>query len=74
MYKRQGYDTGKGAVHDASALQWLAILYAIVPTIAFMFGLYLCWTWPLTRSKHQKLQRLLETRQNRLKRDGAVSV
>jgi glycoside/pentoside/hexuronide:cation symporter, GPH family len=69
-----GYDTGKGAVHDASALQWLAILYAIVPTIAFMFGLYLCWTWPLTRSKHQKLQRLLETRQNRLKRDGAVSV
>jgi len=39
-----------------------------------MFGLYLCWTWPLTRSKHAKLQRLLETRQNRLKRAAAVSV
>jgi glycoside/pentoside/hexuronide:cation symporter, GPH family len=62
-----GYDTGQGAVHDADALQWLAILYAIVPTVAFMFGLYLCWTWPLTRAKHTKLQHLLEKRQNRLK-------
>ncbi len=69
-----GYDTGQGAVHDAGALQWLAILYAIVPTVAFMFGLYLCWTWPLTRGKHERLQRLLETRQNRLKRNAAVSV
>jgi Na+/melibiose symporter-like transporter len=69
-----GYDTGQGAVHDAAALHWLAVLYAIVPTAAFMLGLYLCWTWPLTRGKHEKLQRLLETRQNRLKRNAAVSV
>ena len=69
-----GYDTGQGAAHDARALQWLAVLYAIVPTVAFMFGLYLCWTWPLTRGKHQKLQRLLETRQNRDKRSAGVSV
>jgi Na+/melibiose symporter-like transporter len=69
-----GYDTGKGAVHDAHALTWLAILYAIVPTVSFMFGLYLCWTWPLTRTKHARLQRLLETRQNRLKRTAPVSV
>jgi Na+/melibiose symporter-like transporter len=69
-----GYDTGQGAVHDAGALEWLAILYAIVPTTAFMLGLYLCWTWPLTRAKHAKLQRLLESRQNRLKRAATVSV
>jgi glycoside/pentoside/hexuronide:cation symporter, GPH family len=69
-----GYDTGKGAVHDEHALTWLAILYAIVPTVSFMFGLYLCWTWPLTRTKHARLQRLLETRQNRLKRTAVVSV
>jgi len=69
-----GYDTGKGAVHDEHALTWLAILYAIVPTVSFMFGLYLCWTWPLTRTKHARLQRLLETRQNRLKRAAPVSV
>ncbi len=69
-----GYDTGPGAVHDANALGWLAILYAIVPTVSFMFGLYLCWTWPLTRTKHAKLQRLLETRQNRMKHAAAVSV
>jgi GPH family glycoside/pentoside/hexuronide:cation symporter len=69
-----GYDTKPGAVHDAGALQWLAILYAIVPTASFMLGLYLCWNWPLTRAKHAQLQRLLESRQNRLKRGAAVSV
>ncbi len=62
-----GYATGRGATHSAEALQWLAILYAIVPTIAFMLGLYLCWTWPLTRTKHAQLQRLLDGRQARLK-------
>jgi GPH family glycoside/pentoside/hexuronide:cation symporter len=69
-----GYDTHQGALHDEHALTWLAILYAIVPTVSFMFGLYLCWTWPLTRTKHERLQRLLETRQNRLKRSAPQSV
>jgi Na+/melibiose symporter-like transporter len=62
-----GYETTHGAVHSAGALEWLAILYAIVPTIAFMLALYLCWTWPLTRDKHAQLQRLLDVRQTRLK-------
>jgi Na+/melibiose symporter-like transporter len=69
-----GYGTSPGAVHDATQLRWLAVLYAIVPTLAFMLGLYLCWTWPLTRSKHEQLQQLLETRQNRLKRRAAAPV
>jgi glycoside/pentoside/hexuronide:cation symporter, GPH family len=58
-----GYDTSRGATHDAGALEWLAFLYAIVPTLAFMLGLYLCWTWPLTRERHARLQVLLERRQ-----------
>jgi Na+/melibiose symporter-like transporter len=58
-----GYDTSRGATHDAGALEWLAFLYAIVPTLAFMLGLYLCWTWPLTRERHARLQLLLERRQ-----------
>jgi GPH family glycoside/pentoside/hexuronide:cation symporter len=58
-----GYDTSRGAVHGAGALEWLAFLYAIVPTVAFMLGLYLCWTWPLTGERHARLQRLLEQRQ-----------
>jgi len=63
-----GYQTAPGAVNGATELEWLAVLYAIVPTISFAGALYLCWTWPLTSVKHAKLQRLLVTRQERLKR------
>jgi len=60
-----GYNTSVGATHSAEELRWLGILYAIVPTISFGLGLYLCWTWPLTAHKHAKLQRILEARQAR---------
>jgi Na+/melibiose symporter-like transporter len=62
-----GYDTTVGASHSAQSLEWLAILYAIVPTVAFAFGLYLCWTWPLTQRKQERLRRLIEIRQTRHK-------
>jgi len=60
-----GYDTAIGAVHGATELLWLGVLYAIVPTVLFVLALYLCWTWPLTASKHAQLQRLLETKEAR---------
>jgi glycoside/pentoside/hexuronide:cation symporter, GPH family len=66
-----GYDTSRNALHGAGALEWLAFLYAIVPTIAFMLGLYLCWTWPLTGERHAKLQRLLDRRQQTRTRRAA---
>ncbi len=67
-----GYQTLPGAVNGQEQLEWLAILYAIVPTVSFAFGLYLCWTWPLTDTKHAKLQRLLSVRQDRMKRSASA--
>jgi glycoside/pentoside/hexuronide:cation symporter, GPH family len=60
-----GYDTAQGAVHGPVELLWLAILYAIVPTVALLGALYLCWTWPLTATRHAKLRRILEKRNAR---------
>ncbi len=67
-----GYQTAPGAVNGPTQLEWLAVLYAIVPTVSFAFGLYLCWTWPLTDTKHAKLQRLLTARQARLQRAASA--
>jgi GPH family glycoside/pentoside/hexuronide:cation symporter len=67
-----GYDTAIGAAHGPTELLWLGVLYAMVPTALFCLALYLCWTWPLTSSKHAQLQRLLETREaRRLPADAA---
>jgi glycoside/pentoside/hexuronide:cation symporter, GPH family len=63
-----GYDTALGAVHGPTELLWLAILYAIVPTVALLAALHLCWTWPLTAVRHDKLRRILEKRSVRLGR------
>lgn len=60
-----GYDTAIGASHGGLELLWLGVLYAMVPTALFCLALYLCWTWPLTASKHAQLQRLLEAREAR---------
>jgi glycoside/pentoside/hexuronide:cation symporter, GPH family len=60
-----GYDTSLGASNSAAELTWLGVLYAIVPTTLFTVALYLTWTWPLTASKHAKLQRLLTRREQR---------
>ena len=69
-----GYSTSIGATHSPVELRWLAVLYAIVPTIAFAAALYLCWTWPLTRERHARLQHLLEIRQARSKRRAEARV
>jgi len=69
-----GYDTAVGAIHSPSSLLWLSVLYAIVPTAAFAIGLYLCWTWPLTRERHDRLQHLIEIRQARFRKSAAARV
>jgi glycoside/pentoside/hexuronide:cation symporter, GPH family len=66
-----GYDTALGAVNGPTELLWLAILYAIVPTVALLAALHLCWTWPLTATRHDKLRRILERRSARLAAGGS---
>lgn len=63
-----GYDTALGAVNGPGELLWLAVLYAIVPTVALMAALQLCWTWPLTAARHAQLRRILERRSERMQR------
>jgi glycoside/pentoside/hexuronide:cation symporter, GPH family len=63
-----GYDTALGAVNGPTELLWLAVLYAIVPTVALLAALHLCWTWPLTAIRHDKLRRILEKRSLKLGR------
>jgi len=69
-----GYDTALGAVHGPDELLWLAILYAIVPTVALLAALQLCWTWPLTAERHVQLRRILEKRSERMRRAKAASI
>jgi Na+/melibiose symporter-like transporter len=61
-----GYDTALDARNGSDELLWLAILYAIVPTVALLAALQLCWTWPLTASRHAQLQRIIEKRSARM--------
>jgi Na+/melibiose symporter-like transporter len=67
-----GYDTALGAVHGPAELGWLAILYAIVPTLALLAALGLCWSWPLTASRHAKLRRILDRRSERMRANLAA--
>jgi len=66
-----GYDASPNAVNGPTELLWLGVMYAIVPTIAFAAALYLCWTWPLTRERHARIQALIERRNERLKQREA---
>lgn len=61
-----GYATTLGAEHTSSQLLWLGFLYAIVPTIAFVFAFWLTWTWPLTSDRHARLRATLDRKQLRL--------
>ena len=60
-----GYDATPGAENGASALLWLSVLYAIVPTVLFLLALYLCWTWPLTAERHQRFRERIARRDAR---------
>lgn len=61
-----GYDTSIGGTNGPVELNLLGVFYAIVPTALFSVALFLCWTWPLTSSKHAELQRVIEARQLRM--------
>lgn len=60
-----GYQTGRDAINGPDELRWLAILYAIVPTVALLAALQLCWSWPLTAARHARVRRILDRRANR---------
>ena len=69
-----GYDTGKGAVHDATCAAMARDSVRNRPNDRVHVRPVSLLDLAADPVKHQKLQRLLETRQNRLKRDCAVSV
>jgi glycoside/pentoside/hexuronide:cation symporter, GPH family len=62
-----GYDTRSARSTARPSCSWLAILYAIVPTVALLAALYLCWTWPLTADRHAQLRRILDKRNDRMR-------
>lgn len=61
-----GYQTAADATNATYQLTALGVLYAIVPTVAFLVALALSWSWPLTSERHARLQALLERRHRRL--------
>jgi Na+/melibiose symporter-like transporter len=63
-----GFDAAPDAVNGEFALLWLGILYAIVPTVLFVFAFWLCWTWPLTAERHARMRGMLERKAERLAR------
>jgi len=54
-----------GGCPSTTAVRWLGILYALVPTLLFMVALYFAWTYPLTRARHARLEQALRRRQAR---------
>lgn len=58
-----GYSAAQDAVNGPQPLLWLTVLYAVVPTVLFVFAFWLCWTWPLTAERHAELRSELEQRQ-----------
>ncbi|MEZ5557524.1 MAG: MFS transporter [Pseudomonadales bacterium] len=60
-----GFDAGRGASNTDAALFWLAVLYAIVPTLLFALAIWQSVTWPLTAERHARLQGLMERRSAR---------
>ena len=51
-----GYSATSGAQNDDTALLWLGILYALVPTVLFVFAFWLTWTWPLSAARHARMR------------------
>ena len=50
----------------AATMLWSRHARRIVPTVALLAVLQLCWTWPLTAARHAQLQRILEKRTARM--------
>ncbi len=59
------YDTSGTAANGADGLFWLAFFYTIVPGIALIAALALCWNWPLDARKHSRLRGIITRRRNR---------
>ena len=57
-----GYSAAPGADNGEGPLFWLGVLYAIVPTVLFVFAFWLAWTWPLTAQRHARMRGALERR------------
>jgi len=51
-----GYSAASGMQNDDMALMWLGILYALVPTVLFVFAFWLTWTWPLSAARHKRMR------------------
>lgn len=68
-----GYSTAVGAEHTDLQLLWLGFLYAIVPTMSFVFAFWLTWTWPLTSDRHARLRGMLDRKALRMARKEEVS-
>ena len=57
-----GYSATSGMQNDDTALLWLGILYALVPTMLFAFAFWLTWTWPLSAARHARMRASHERR------------
>ena len=53
------------AINGPTEILWLGILYAIVPTLFFVFAFALAWTYPLTQARHRRLEAAINRRRTR---------
>ncbi len=60
-----GYSTAPEVINGPTELMWLGALYGIVPTVVYIYALYLCVTWPLNEKMHKKVERILEKKYQR---------
>ncbi len=54
-----------GAENDATALFWLAVIYAWVPTVLKGVAIAIIWNHPMTQRRQAIIRRRLETRGRR---------
>ncbi len=66
-----GYSAAPDADNGTTALFWLGVVYAIIPTALFAFAFWLTWTWPLTAHRHRRVRRALGRRLQRTEGAGS---
>ncbi len=59
------YDTSGKVASAPEGLYWLSFHYTIVPSIALVGALYLCWDWPLDAEQHSRIRRIIARRKSR---------
>lgn len=60
------YDTAAQVANGPQTLFWLAFLYTIVPSLALVCALYLCWDWPVNAYQHSRIRRIIARRSSRV--------